>query len=190
MTTAVEAQIPSPRTSSDDLRMRDASSEFRGWWHGAYARTFDASTAHGIDDSDGDRGQLFFPNLQVKQCKAHLLESLGSCEDGRRLSTDFQTRLFLMINHACWCSLDSDPIFAYYAGMFSTPSGRKTFVVTCKRCRRDVPSGREEFPFQSIMVECCLCREVRRYLPSEVFFGRPDQLVTRQHRTGDGNATG
>ena len=67
--------------------------------------------------------------------------------------------------------------------MFPTPSGRKTFVVTCKRCRRDVPSGLREFPFQSITVECPLCSELRRYLPSEVFLGRPDALVTRQQRT-------
>jgi hypothetical protein len=25
---------------------------------------------------------------------------------------------------------------------------------------------------------------LRRYLPSEVFLGKPDQLVTRQHRVG------
>ena len=74
-------------------------------------------------------------------------------------------------------------LFAYNVSMFPTPSGRKTFVVQCKRCRRDVPSGREEFPFQSISVECPLCGELRRYLPSEVFLGRPDQLVTRQQRT-------
>jgi predicted RNA-binding Zn-ribbon protein involved in translation (DUF1610 family) len=60
-------------------------------------------------------------------------------------------------------------MFAYNVSMFPTPSGRKTFVVTCKQCRRDVPSGREEFPFQSVAVECPLCGELRRYLPSEVF---------------------
>jgi uncharacterized Zn finger protein len=59
---------------------------------------------------------------------------------------------------------------------------RKTIVVTCKRCRREVPSGVREFPFQSITVECPLCGELRRYLPSEVFLGRPNQLVTRQQR--------
>jgi hypothetical protein len=53
-----------------------------------------------------------------------------------------------------------------------TPTGRKTFVVTCKRCRRDVPSGREEFPFQSVTVECPLCGELRQYRPSEVFLGK------------------
>ena len=68
--------------------------------------------------------------------------------------------------------------------MFPSPSGRKTFVVQCKRCRRDVPSGVEEFPFQSIAVECPLCGELRRYLPSEVYLGRPDQLVVHQHRAG------
>jgi hypothetical protein len=36
-------------------------------------------------------------------------------------------------------------IFAYNVSMFPTPSGRKTFVVQCKRCRRDVPSGRVDF---------------------------------------------
>jgi endogenous inhibitor of DNA gyrase (YacG/DUF329 family) len=66
--------------------------------------------------------------------------------------------------------------------MFPTPSGRKTFVVKCKQCGRDVPSGREEFPFQSITVECPLCRERRQYRPSEVFLGRPDQLVMNQQR--------
>jgi RNase P subunit RPR2 len=59
---------------------------------------------------------------------------------------------------------------------------RRLFVVTCKECRRDVPSGREEFPFQSVAVECPLCGELRRYLPSEVFLARPDQLVVHQQR--------
>ena len=68
--------------------------------------------------------------------------------------------------------------------MFPTPSSRKTFVVTCKPCRRDVPSGVKEFPFQSITVECPLCKEVRRYCPSEVILGRTDQLVTRKRRVG------
>jgi hypothetical protein len=72
--------------------------------------------------------------------------------------------------------------FSYHPAMFLTPSSRKTFIVTCKPCRRDVPSGAREFPFQSITVECPLCGELRRYLPSEVFLGRPDQLVARQQR--------
>ena len=60
---------------------------------------------------------------------------------------------------------------------------RKQFVVTCKRCRRDVPAGVREFPFQSVVVTCPLCGEQRRYLPSEVFLGRPDQLVAKQMKS-------
>jgi hypothetical protein len=60
----------------------------------------------------------------------------------------------------------------------------KTFVVDCKKCRRDVPTGVSEFPFQSIVVECPLCGEKRRYLPSELFLGCVDQLVNRQKRAG------
>ena len=75
-------------------------------------------------------------------------------------------------------------IFAYTQEMAFgfPPIERRLFVVTCKRCRRDIPASRDEFPFQSVVVECPLCGEVRRYLPSEVFLGRPDQLVTRQRR--------
>jgi hypothetical protein len=68
--------------------------------------------------------------------------------------------------------------------MFQGPPARKLFVVTCKRCRRDVPAGLKEFPFQSIVLECPLCGERRQYMPSEVFLGRTNQLVTHQHRTG------
>jgi hypothetical protein len=57
---------------------------------------------------------------------------------------------------------------------------RKQFVVTCKRCRRDVPSGAAKFPFQSIVVTCPLCGEQRKYLPSEVFQGQPNRLVAKQ----------
>ena len=46
--------------------------------------------------------------------------------------------------------------FAYDVGMFQSITTRKVFVVTCKRCRRDVPAGLKEFPFQSIAIEC-LC---------------------------------
>ncbi len=80
-------------------------------------------------------------------------------------------------------SIDFRHIFAYPLFMFQGPSTRKTFVVARKKCRQDVPTGVAEFPFQSIIVECALCGEKRRYLPSEVFLGRPDQLVARQKRT-------
>ena len=75
-------------------------------------------------------------------------------------------------------------LFAYHVPMFQSVTMRKVFVVTCKRCRRDVPAGLKEFSFQSIAIECPLCGERRRYLPSEVFLGRADRLVTHQHRTG------
>ena len=85
-------------------------------------------------------------------------------------------------SHTATCS------FALYSpmllSMFQGPSARKTFVVACKKCRRDVPTGAGEFPFQSIVVDCPLCGEKRRYLPSEVFLGRVDQLVNRQKRAG------
>jgi hypothetical protein len=62
--------------------------------------------------------------------------------------------------------------------------GRKQFVVECKRCSRDVPVGVKEFPFQSLMVTCPLCDEQHRYLPSEVFQGRPHDLVGKQTYDG------
>ena len=36
---------------------------------------------------------------------------------------------------------------------------RGTFVVCCKQSRRNIPGCTKEFPFQSIVVECPLCRE-------------------------------
>jgi hypothetical protein len=57
---------------------------------------------------------------------------------------------------------------------------KKQFVVLCKRCRRDVPIGVKEFPFQSLVVMCPLCDERHKYLPSEVFLGRPNDLVGKQ----------
>ena len=68
--------------------------------------------------------------------------------------------------------------------MFQGSSARKTFVVACKKCRRDVPAVEAEFPLQSIIVKCPLCGEKRRYLPFEVFLGRVDQLVNRQKGAG------
>ena len=65
---------------------------------------------------------------------------------------------------------------------FPSPE-RKQFVVACKRCRRDLPAIVSEFPFQPIVVTCPLCGERRRYLPSEVFLGQPNRLVSKQART-------
>jgi hypothetical protein len=79
-------------------------------------------------------------------------------------------------------------IFAYTQPMsFGFPIlERKQFVVTCKRCRRDVPAVVREFPFQPIVVTCPLCGELRRYLPSEVFLGQPNSLVSKQARRREG----
>jgi hypothetical protein len=80
-------------------------------------------------------------------------------------------------------SLRLDVRFLFVYIVFPGPSARKTFVVACKKCRRDVPTGVAEFPFQSIVVECPLFGEKRRYLPSETFLGRVDQFVNHQSRT-------
>ena len=80
--------------------------------------------------------------------------------------------------------LDIRFLFVYASVMFQGPSVRKAFVVACKKCRRDVPTGVGEFPFQSFVVEYPLCGEKRRYLRSEVFLGRVDQLVNLPKRAG------
>jgi hypothetical protein len=57
----------------------------------------------------------------------------------------------------------------------------------CRRLQKlspEFPTGVSEFPFQSIVVVCALCGDERRYLPSEVFLGRIDQLVIHQRRMG------
>ena len=78
--------------------------------------------------------------------------------------------------------------FAVYSPMLILMSfgiqRRKLFVVECKRCRRDVPADVAAFPFQSIVVACPLCGELRRYLPSEVALGTPHHLVAKQARAG------
>ena len=60
---------------------------------------------------------------------------------------------------------------------------RKVFIVECKRCKRNVPAGVLEYPFQSIVVTCPLCGEQRRYLPSEVSLGRPHHVIAKQAQT-------
>jgi len=75
-------------------------------------------------------------------------------------------------------------LFAYNALMAFGIQDRKLFVVECKRCRRNVAAGVQQFPFRSIVVFCPLCGERRQYLPSDVYLGRPNQLVAKQARTG------
>lgn len=74
--------------------------------------------------------------------------------------------------------------------MFGQLTHRKIFVVRCKRCQRDVPSGVQEFPFQSIAVDCPLCGEQRRYRPSDVFLGLPHVLVSTQQKERRGALLG
>ena len=76
--------------------------------------------------------------------------------------------------------------FAYTSCMvFGFPiAGRRQFVVACKLCQRDVPACTDSFPFHSIVVPCPLCGERRKYLPSEVFLGKPHGLVAKQLRKG------
>ena len=57
------------------------------------------------------------------------------------------------------------------------------FVVTCKRCRREVPSGCATMPEENRVVRCPLCGELRRYRPSEVFLGFPHTLLGVQAET-------
>jgi hypothetical protein len=45
-------------------------------------------------------------------------------------------------------------------------------------------SGSSPFSPSPLSVPCALCGELRRYLPSELFLGRPDQLVVHQQRSG------
>jgi predicted nucleic-acid-binding Zn-ribbon protein len=73
-------------------------------------------------------------------------------------------------------------LFAYNDLMGFGIQERKLFVVACKRCRRNVAAGVQEFPFKSIVVSCPLCGERRQYPPSEVFLGRPNQQVAKQVR--------
>ncbi len=62
---------------------------------------------------------------------------------------------------------------------------RSVFVVRCKRCQRDVPSGCEAFPACNIVVQCPpLCGERRRYRPAEVYLGIPHQLCNRNKDKG------
>ena len=79
-----------------------------------------------------------------------------------------------------FCHTDIHASFHHGDHMFYTMPNRKQFVVTCKLCRKDVPSGRKEFPFRSIAVTCSSCGEARQYLPSDVFLGRPYRLEEKR----------
>jgi hypothetical protein len=102
------------------------------------------------------------PHFPQKACKAFSSELAGS--DGQ------------------YCTLmpDFSHVYSVANVMNFGMQGKKRFVVECKRCRRRVSAGAKDFPFQSLIVACPLCDEQMRYLPSEVFLGRPDMQIGKQ----------
>ena len=102
--------------------------------------------------------------------------SQASAPDSRRCTKATMTTYGTLV----LTNTDIDLLFAHDDRMFPGPSNRRQFVVTCKRCHLEVPSGVKEFPFHSIVVTCSLCGEQRQYLPSEVILGRPHQPETRR----------
>ena len=79
----------------------------------------------------------------------------------------------LSATKSCFAKLTTGAILPHGDYVFYTMANRKQFVVTCKVCHKDVPSGMKEFPSRSIAVTCSSCGGERQYLPSEVFLGRP-----------------
>lgn len=75
--------------------------------------------------------------------------------------------------------------FAYAVGMGWVPAirPRQIFVVACKRCARDIPTGLNDFPRGSIRVKCPLCGELRQYRIGDVFLGIPNHLIAHQHNS-------
>jgi hypothetical protein len=71
--------------------------------------------------------------------------------------------------------MDIHYFFAYAVFMFQGPANRKMFVVTCKRCLRDIPTGVSEFPFKSITVVAHFLR--KRSIPGH---GQPIGLLSEE----------
>jgi hypothetical protein len=46
------------------------------------------------------------------------------------------------------------------------------FVITCKRCKKNIAAPIQTMPDTWIIAQCPLCGEKRRYLPAEIFKGR------------------
>jgi hypothetical protein len=55
----------------------------------------------------------------------------------------------------------------------------RTNVVRCKRCQQTIPTKTSGIPPTAIVVSCTFCLEKRRYLPSEVFTGKPSYGLTK-----------
>ncbi|UWZ82592.1 hypothetical protein [Occallatibacter riparius] len=72
--------------------------------------------------------------------------------------------------------------------MFNIPSTRRSdFTVRCKGCGENIPAPVETLPDTWIIADCPLCREKRRYVPSEIFRGvlsaRLDARAMARRRT-------
>lgn len=60
---------------------------------------------------------------------------------------------------------------------------RPSFVVECKGCRKNVPAGVKDPPWESIVVACPLCEAKFQYRPSEVSYGRLSAEALKNART-------
>ena len=68
-------------------------------------------------------------------------------------------------------------IFAFYSPtvkcVFNLPESRVCdFTVHCKKCGENIPAPVGTMPDSWIVARCPLCREIRHYLPSEIFRGK------------------
>jgi hypothetical protein len=65
--------------------------------------------------------------------------------------------------------------------MFQGPtSAVHPFVIACKGCHQNILAPVETMPDSGIVAECPLCKEKRRYLPTEIFKGRVSHGLLRQ----------
>jgi len=63
------------------------------------------------------------------------------------------------------------------------------FVITCKRCRENIPAHVQTMPDTWIIAVCSLCGEKCRYLPAEIFQGRlSHQLDKKPVRSAQGGS--
>jgi hypothetical protein len=63
-------------------------------------------------------------------------------------------------------------IFAYTCPVFNLPNSRTCdYTVRCKGCGESIPAPVRTMPDTWIVAECPLCRDRRRYLPTEIFRG-------------------
>ncbi len=78
-------------------------------------------------------------------------------------------------------------LFSYAGLNFPGPESSEGVVVQCKGRRENIPAPVEFVPAQPIAAKCPLRGEHRRYLPSEVFLGRPShRMIRKPVRATDG----